>query len=93
MAVKDLNIQGRKAVVFDDMISSGGTMAKAVEALSKQGAARVAAACTHVLYMPGAEEKIRSAGADPIIATNTIETPFSRVTVAGLIADKLRQLE
>jgi ribose-phosphate pyrophosphokinase len=93
MAVKDLNIRGRKAVVFDDMISSGGTMAKAVEALTQQGAERVAAACTHVLYMPGAEEKIRKAGADPIIATNTIETPFSRVTVAGLIADKLRELE
>ncbi|HIH88896.1 TPA: ribose-phosphate diphosphokinase [Candidatus Bathyarchaeota archaeon] len=92
MAVKDLDIKGRKAVVFDDMISSGGTMAKAVEALTQQGAERVAAACTHVLYMPGAEEKIRKAGADPIIATNTIETPFSRVSVAGLIADKLREL-
>jgi len=74
------------------MISSGGTMAKAVEALKAQGAERVAAACTHVLYMPGAEEKIRKAGADPIIATNTIETPFSRVSVAGIIADKLREI-
>jgi ribose-phosphate pyrophosphokinase len=92
MAVKDLDIKGRRAVVFDDMISSGGTMAKAVEALHAQGAERVAAACTHVLYMPGAEEKIRKAGADPIIATNTIETPFSRVSVAGLIADELRRL-
>jgi ribose-phosphate pyrophosphokinase len=92
MAVKDLKIVGRKAVVFDDMISSGGTMAKAVEALKAQGAERVAAACTHVLYMPGAEEKIRKAGADPIIATNTIETPFSRVSVAGIIADKLREI-
>ncbi len=93
MAVKDLNISGRRAVVFDDMISSGGTMAKAVEALMAQGAERVAAACTHVLYMPGTEEKIRKAGADPIIATNTIETPFSRVSVAGLIANKLKELE
>lgn len=92
MAVKDLSIGGRRAVVFDDMISSGGTMAKAVEALTAQGAERVAAACTHVLYMPGAEEKIRKAGADPIIATNTIETPFSRVSVAGIIADKLREI-
>lgn len=92
MAVKDLNIGGRKAVVFDDMISSGGTMAKAVEALTAQGAEKVATACTHVLYMPGAEEKIRKAGADPIIATNTIETPFSRVSVAGIIADKLREI-
>jgi len=93
IGVKDLNIAGRRAVVFDDMISSGGTMAKAVEALKAQGAKRVAAACTHVLYMPGAEEKIRTAGADPILATDTIESPFSKVSVAGLIANKLRELD
>ncbi len=93
MEAKDLNIKGRKAVVFDDMISSGGTMAKAVEALMAQGAERVAAACTHVLYMPGAEEKIRKAGADPILATDSIETPFSKVSVAKLIAEKLREFE
>ena len=93
MEVKNLDIAGLRAVVFDDMISSGGTMAKAVEALKVQGADRVAAACTHVLYMPGAEEKIRIAGADPILSTDTIETPFSKVTVAGLIARKLKELE
>jgi ribose-phosphate pyrophosphokinase len=92
MDIKNLEIKGRRAVVFDDMISSGGTMAKAVEALIAQGADKVAAACTHVLYMPGAEEKIRTAGADPIISTDTIETPFSKVSVAGIIADKLRTL-
>ncbi len=67
-------------------------MAKAVEALIDQGAERVAASCIHVLYMPGAEEKIRKAGAYPILSTDTIETPFSKVTVAGLIADKLKEI-
>ncbi|MGD0803348.1 MAG: ribose-phosphate diphosphokinase [Candidatus Bathyarchaeia archaeon] len=93
MEAKALNIRGRRAVVFDDMISSGGTMAKAVEALKAQGAERVAAACTHVLYMPGAEEKIRKAGADPILATDSIETSFSKVSLASLIADKLREFK
>jgi ribose-phosphate pyrophosphokinase len=92
MVAKDVNVRGKKAVVFDDMISSGGTMAKAVEALKTQGAEQVASACAHVLYMPGAEEKIRQAGADPIISTDTIETPFTRVSVAGLIASKLREI-
>jgi ribose-phosphate pyrophosphokinase len=92
MEVKNLNVSGRGAVVFDDMISSGGTMAKAVEELKAQGAEKVAAACTHVLYMPGAEEKIRRAGADLILSTDTIETPFSHVTVAGLIATTLKEL-
>lgn len=92
MKVKDLNIKGERAVVFDDIISSGGTMARAIEALRAQGAAKVAAACTHALFMGGAEEKIRKAGADLIVASDTVETPFSRVSVASAVAEILKGL-
>ena len=92
MKAKDLDISGKRAVVFDDIISSGGTMALAVAALKTQGAERVAAACTHALFIGGAEEKIRKAGADRILSSDTVETPFSDVTVAGLIAAELRKL-
>jgi ribose-phosphate pyrophosphokinase len=92
MFVKDVDVIGRKAVVFDDIISSGGTMAKAVKALKAQGAAKVAAACTHALFMGGAEEKIRKAGADLIVASDSVETPFSKVSVAGAVAELLRSL-
>jgi ribose-phosphate pyrophosphokinase len=90
MKVKDFEVEGRKAVVFDDIISSGGTMAKAIENLKLQGATKVAAACTHALLMPGAEKRLNAAGADLIVATDTIETNYSKVTVAGLLADYLR---
>lgn len=92
MFVKDVEVRGRKAVVFDDIISSGGTMAKAVKALKAQGAEKVAAACTHALFMGGAEEKIRDAGADLIVASDSVETPFSKVSVAGAVAELLRSL-
>ncbi|MBN2334863.1 ribose-phosphate diphosphokinase [Candidatus Bathyarchaeota archaeon] len=92
MKVKDVDVKGRKAVVFDDIISSGGTMARAIKGLKAQGAVKVAAACTHALFMPGAEERLREAGADLILAADTVETPYSRVSVAGLIADHLRCL-
>jgi len=92
MFVKDVEVRGRKAVVFDDIISSGGTMAKAVKALKTQGAEKVAAACTHALFMGGAEEKIRDAGADLIVASDSVETPFSKVSVAGAVAELLRSL-
>ena len=92
MFVKDVKVMGRKAVVFDDIISSGGTMAKAVKALKAQGAEKVAAACTHALFMGGAEEKIRDAGADLIVASDSVETPFSKVSVAGVVAELLRSL-
>ena len=92
MAAKDLDVKGKCAVVFDDIISSGGTMAMAVAVLKDQGAERVAAACSHALFMGGAEEKIRKAGADLILAADTVETQYSQVTIAGVIAAKLRQL-
>jgi len=92
MKVKDLDVDGVNAVVFDDIISSGGTTARAVEGLKRQGAAKVAAACVHALFMPGAEERIREAGADLIVAADTVESSHAGVTVAGLIAGHLRTL-
>ena len=92
MKVKDLDVEGGNAVVFDDIISSGDTTARALEDLKRQGASKVAAACVHALFMPGAEEKIKAAGADLIVSTDTIESRHGRVTVAGLIADHLKTL-
>ncbi len=92
MKVKEVNVKGEKAVVFDDIISSGGTMARAIKALKDQGAAMVAAACTHALFMSGAEERLKEAGADLVIATDTVDTPYGVVSVASLIADHLKKL-
>lgn len=92
MKVKDLSVDGVDAVVFDDIISSGGTTARAVEGLKRQGAAKVAAACVHALFMPGAEEKIEAAGSDLIVSTDTVESKHGKVTVAGLIADYVKTL-
>ncbi len=92
MEVKDLEVGGVNAVVFDDIISSGGTTARAVEGLKRQGAADVAAACVHALFMPGAEERIRAAGADLIVSADTVESRHAGVTVAGLIAGCLEKL-
>lgn len=92
MKVKDLKIRGKDAVVFDDIISSGKTMAMAVSGLKKQGANRVAAACTHALFMGDAEKLILDAGADIIIASDTVETKFSQVSIARIVAERLKAI-
>jgi ribose-phosphate pyrophosphokinase len=61
-------------------------MSRAIKGLKDQGATKVAAACTHALLMEGAEQRLREAGAEKIIASDTIQTDYSEVTVAEIIA-------
>jgi ribose-phosphate pyrophosphokinase len=93
MVVRDLDVRERNVVVFDDIVSSGGTTARAVKGLKSQGAGRVAAACTHGLFMGNATERITDAGADIIVSTDTVRSPLSQVTVAGLIAGYLKRAD
>jgi ribose-phosphate pyrophosphokinase len=89
MVVKNLNLESKNVVIFDDIISSGGTMSRAILGLKEQGAGKVAAVCTHALPVAGANEKLRNAGADRIIATDTVESIYETVSISGLIADYL----
>jgi len=73
-------------LIIDDIISTGGTMAAAIRNLKKQGAAEVYAACSHGLFAAGAVDRIREAGCDDIVATDTIESDFSQVSAAPPIA-------
>jgi len=86
---KSLPVKNRDVIIFDDIISSGGTMAKAVKAVKDQGARKVYAACVHPLLAEGAEEKIVKSGADGIIGTDCIPSPVSVVSVAPLVAQAL----
>jgi phosphoribosylpyrophosphate synthetase len=63
-----------------------------VKSLKRQGAVSVAAVCTHALFMPGAIEKLEDAGSDLILVTDTVETKYETVSVAGLIADHLKNI-
>jgi len=92
MKAKNLDLDGKDVVIFDDIISSGGTMARAIQGLKDQGAGKVAAVCTHALPVPGANEKLKNAGADKIVATDTVESIYETVSVAKLVADFLNTL-
>jgi len=86
---KALPAKNRDVVIFDDIISSGGTMVKAVELVKLQDARRVYAACVHPLLIGDARERILRSGADGIVGTNCVSSPVSIVSVAPLIAEAL----
>jgi ribose-phosphate pyrophosphokinase len=89
---QNLSLRGRDAIIVDDMISTGGSVAKCAELLKKYGARKIVVACTHAILVGGAADKMISAGVDEIIASNTVPSKFSKVDVAPLLASYLETL-
>jgi ribose-phosphate pyrophosphokinase len=88
---KPLDVEDQVVVVFDDIISSGGTMVKAVAHVKKQGARKTFVACVHPILMADARDKIMRNGADDIVGTDSVPSPVSVVSVAPVIAEALRR--
>ncbi|MCS7142805.1 MAG: ribose-phosphate diphosphokinase [Aigarchaeota archaeon] len=86
------DLRGYTVLLIDDLISTGGTMIRLIEAVRSMGARRVIAACVHGLFVGGADSKVFRAGADMILSTDTVDTPYSKVSVAEPIADLLAYL-
>jgi ribose-phosphate pyrophosphokinase len=82
---KSLAVKGKKVAIVDDIISTGGTIAKAAESLKEQGASRILAVCTHGVFAGEALKKL-SAVCDEICSTDTIENPTTCISVASEIA-------
>lgn len=66
------DVAGRTVVVYDDMISSGTTMARAAEACSKRGAESVHLVATHGLFSAKAADTLSRSFIDGIYVANTV---------------------
>lgn len=75
-----------RAVVIDDVASSGATLAAAVRALREHGVRIIDAAVVHAIFAPGALSAIRRAGARTVVSCDTIAHPTNAIGCAGLIA-------
>jgi len=86
---KNLNAQDKNVAIVDDIISTGGTMAKSISELKKHGAKKIFVACTHGLFAGEAVKKLVSAGCDEIISTDTIVSEFSKVKISPCVLQLL----
>jgi ribose-phosphate pyrophosphokinase len=89
--VKELKLEGRDVILVDDIVSTGGTMANAIRAAKMMGARFLIAAFVHPVIVPGSLERIIGAGADIIMATDTLEWSGSRASVVPTIASALKE--
>jgi ribose-phosphate pyrophosphokinase len=85
----EMDISKRDALVIDDIISSGGSIIKAAEVLHKKGVGKIYAMCAHALLIRDAAQKIKSAGVQDIISTNSVPGEYSKVELSPEIASAL----
>jgi ribose-phosphate pyrophosphokinase len=78
--------RGCRAVIVDDIASSGATIAATARAARRAGAAVVDAAVVHAIFARGAGRRIRSAGVRRLVSCDTIPHPSNAISVAPLIA-------
>ncbi len=67
-------VEGKKALILDDMVDTAGTLAEASGAIMNQGAMSVSACCTHPVLSGPALTRINQSALDKVVVTNSI--PF-----------------
>jgi len=65
-------VNGKSAIILDDMVDTAGTLTQAAKALKNRGASGIHACCTHAVLSDPAIERINSSPIDSLVVTNTI---------------------
>lgn len=90
-------VRDKTVVIVDDMIDTGGTIAKAAQAIMELGAQAVYAACTHPVFSGNAVEVLNDSVIKEVLVTDTIplQYPLMRThvsSVAGLMAEAIMRV-
>lgn len=66
------NVNGKRAIILDDMIDTAGTVVQAAEAIKNEGATEVSVCCTHPVLSGPAIDRIEPSIVKEVIVTDTI---------------------
>ncbi|WP_268926741.1 MULTISPECIES: ribose-phosphate diphosphokinase [Neobacillus] len=73
------NIEGKTAIIIDDLIDTATTITSGANALMERGAKAVYACCTHPVFSGDAISKIESSAIKELVVTNTILHPKDKL--------------
>jgi len=94
------DVKRRPALIVDDIIDTGGTLVKAAEALLREGATKVYAACTHPVLSGPAVQRICGSPIEEVVVTDSVPlsaeakkvSKIKVVSVAELLARGIRSI-
>jgi len=92
------DIEGKNAIIIDDIIDTAGTIVSAANMLKEKGAKSVIAACTHPVFSGPAVDRLKNSEIEEVIVTDTIPTTgkeFDKLTVlsvAELVGEAIRRI-
>ncbi|MBE9570917.1 MAG: ribose-phosphate pyrophosphokinase [Proteobacteria bacterium] len=93
-------VQGKTAIILDDMVDTAGTLTQAAEALKSRGASSIDACCTHPVLSGPAIERIEASPIDSLVVANTIPlngkakkcNKITVLSVAELVGETIKRI-
>jgi len=92
-------VRGKNAIIVDDEIDTGGSLAGAFQILRTRGARQIYACATHAIFSPPAVERLSPLGFEEITVTNTVLIPPEKqmphlkvLSVARLLGEVIRRI-
>jgi len=93
------DVDGKVAIVVDDMIDTAGSIASAVTTLYDNGAREVYVTATHGVFSDPARERIRTSSVKEVVVTDTLpielgpeDTKIKVLSVADILADTIKNV-
>ncbi|MFH1454352.1 MAG: ribose-phosphate pyrophosphokinase [Armatimonadota bacterium] len=90
------NVKGKNVLIFDDMISTGGTLFRSAQALIERGAKKVYACATHPVFANNFIENLEKSNIEELVITDTIPVnakseKLKILSVAPLLGEAIRR--
>ena len=93
------DVNGKNAVLFDDVVTTARTLCQAAEAIRNSGAREIYAGVTHGVFSPGALERISKSPIKELVITDTVNHEranlppnITELSIAGLLGEAVQRI-
>lgn len=93
------DVTGKRCLIVDDEIATGGSILEVVRLLEREGAREVYACCVHAVFAGGAAERLQNSGVREVVVTDTLPLPPEKrwpgltvLSVSTLLAEVIQRI-